>query len=102
MSRFRVGDEALAPWLTDAYLYPAIVVATDQVSLAHVAYLDGDESDVPLSELRHTALGPGLVVSVNWKGRRTYYGGTILQRLANAVFVSYEDGTTGWTTIAQC
>lgn len=102
MSNFRVGDEVLAPWLEDAFLYPAILVATDGVSMGHVAYLDGEEADVPLSGIRHGVLGPGLAVSVNWKGKAVYYGGTIVSRTASALYIAYEDGTQGWATIAQC
>ena len=101
MEDIRLGDEVLAPWANDGFLYPAIVVQVQGQS-AHVAYLDGDEADVPLASLRNGVFGPGLSVNVNWKGRRTYYNGIIRQRVGQAVFVDYEDGDRGWTTVGQC
>ncbi len=101
MSEHRIGDEVLAPWANDGFLYPAILVH-EAGPTAHVAYLDGDEADVPVASLRQGVFGPGLRVSVNWKGRRAYYDGVIRQRVGAAVFVEYEDGDRGWTTVAQC
>ena len=98
---FRIGDEVLTIWGEDGFLYPAILVSQDGDN-AHVAYLDGDEADVPLAKLNQGAFGPGLRVNVNWKGRRVYYWGKITQRIGVAVFLEYEDGTSGWATIAQC
>ena len=41
-------------------------------------------------------------MNVNWKGRRTYFSGVVRQRIHQALFVDYEDGDRGWTTVAQC
>jgi hypothetical protein len=98
---FQSGDEVLAPWLDDGFLYPAVLVALEG-DQAHVAYLDGDEADIAASSLSQSMFGPGLVVHVNWKGRRAYYPGVIQRRLGMAVFMHYDDGTKGWATIAQC
>ena len=98
---FKLGDEVLAPWLNDGFIYPAVLVALEGAT-AHVAYLDGDEADVPATQLRPGAFSPGLAVQVNWKGRRTYYTGSITQRVGMAIFMSYEDGSREWATIAQC
>ena len=91
----------LAPWGGDGFLYPAVIVDVHAASV-HVAYLDGDEADVPLGALRQGVLGPGVKVNVNWKGRRTYFNGTIQKRINQAVFVDFEDGDRGWSTLAQC
>ena len=101
MADHRLGDEVLATWADDGFLYPAILVSISG-GTAHVAYLDGDEADVPLASLRQGVFGPGLTVSVNWKGRRAYYNGVIRQRIGPAVYIEYEDGDRGWTTVAQC
>jgi len=101
MGDFQIGDEIMAPWTNDGFLYPAILVAIDGEK-GHVAYLDGDEADVWLAALRHGALGPGMQVNVNWKGQRRYYDGVIRQRIGQAVFVDYADGDRGWATVAQC
>jgi len=98
---FRLGDEVLAPWLSDGFCYPAILVAVNGPT-AHVAYLDGDEHDVPMQSLRLGVFGPGVSVEVNWKGKRKYYRGVITQRLGMAVFIAYETGEKEWATIAQC
>jgi hypothetical protein len=65
-------------------------------------YLDGDESDVPLASLRLGVFGPGLAVSVNWKGKRAYYNGTIVGRIGAAVQIVYDTGEKEWATISQC
>jgi hypothetical protein len=101
MSNFQIGDEVMAPWANDGFLYPAVLVGLEGAA-AHVAYLDGDEADVPVAALQQGALGPGLAVNVNWKGRRTYYNGVVRRRVHQALFVDYEDGDRGWTTVAQC
>jgi len=101
MVDFQPGDEVLAPWGKDEFLYPAVLVLLER-EVAHVAYLDGDEADVPVEALRQGVLGPGVVVNVNWKGRRTYYDATVRKRLAQAVLLDYEDGTQGWATVCQC
>jgi hypothetical protein len=101
VGEFRLGDEVLAPWLNDGWYYPAVIVALGG-PVVHVAYLDGDEGDVPIASLRRGVLGPGLRVQVNWKGRRSYYGGVIRQRVGMAVAMSYDDGSSEWATIVQC
>lgn len=101
MGNHQVGDEVMAPWMDDGFLYPAVLVELDGAR-AHVAYLDGDEADVPAKALQQGALGPGLAVNVNWKGRRTYYEGVVRTRVHQALFVDYADGDRGWTTVAQC
>ena len=101
MGDFQIGDEIMAPWTNDGFLYPAILVAIDGEK-GHVAYLDGDEADVWLAALRHGALGPGMQVNVNWKGQRRYYEGVVRKRVQQALFVDYADGDRGWTTVAQC
>ncbi|MEE2828121.1 MAG: hypothetical protein VX498_02950 [Myxococcota bacterium] len=101
MARFNLGDEVLAPWARDGFLYPAVLVECGP-NKGHVAYLDGDEADVDLAVLRQGIIGPGLAVQVNWKGKRRYYKGIVQQRLGQAVFVHYEDGSREWATIAQC
>jgi len=101
MTSHYLGDEVLAPWGTDGFLYPAVVVEA-HADKVHVAYLDGDEADVPHSSLRQGALGPGLRVNVNFKGQRKYFSGLIKKRINQAVFVVYEDGDQGWATMAQC
>ncbi len=101
MSDFQLGDEVYAPWGEDGFWYPAVLVGFDGDS-AHVAYLDGDENDVPVSSLRRGILSPGMTVNVNWKGQRKYYQATVRQRLAQAVLVDYQDGEHGWATVAQC
>jgi hypothetical protein len=106
---FGVGDEVMAPWADDGYLYPAIIVSVadaiaqgEVVQQLHVAYLDGDEGDVAAnSVLRGAELSIGASVSVNWKGKGTYFEGVVKQRVGRAYFVHYEDGDKGWTTIAQ-
>lgn len=101
MSDIKVGDEVLAPWMNDGFFYPAIVVAL-QGDSAHVAYMDGDEGDVSLGTIRRGVLGVGMSTQVNWKGQGTYYQGTIQQRIGQAIYMNYEDGDKGWTTINQC
>jgi hypothetical protein len=101
MSRFQVGDEVLAPWSGDGFLYPAVLVELGEKK-GHVAFLDGDNTSLEPSSLRQGVIGPGLLVQVNWKGRGTYYGGMVTKRLGQAVFVHYEDGSKEWTTTAQC
>jgi hypothetical protein len=101
MSDFRVGDEVLAPWANDGFFYPATLVRL-QGTTAHVAYFDGAETDVPLASLRRGVLGVGANVSVNWRGKGTYYRGGIAERIGPALFLHYEDGTQGWASIAQC
>ena len=100
MTAFRIGDEVLAPWLDDGFVYPAVVVELKPAGL-HVAYLDGDEADVPSGAVLPGVFGPGVTVSVNWKGRRTYYAGVIAQRVGAALFVHFDDGAREWTTVAQ-
>lgn len=101
MEELRLGDEVLAPWLNDGWYYPAVVVAVGG-PMVHVAYLDGDEADVPLASLRRAVFGTGLRVQVNWKGRRTYHGGVIRQRIGMALAISYDDGSNEWATVVQC
>lgn len=101
MSDFRIGDEVLATWQDDGFLYPAIVVAVDAAT-AHVAYLDGSEATLPLTALRHGTLGPGLRLQANWRGGGSYFEGTITQRIGLAVYIAYADGDRGWSTLGQC
>ena len=101
MHGLKLGDEVLAPWAQDGFLYPAVLVELDGQS-AHVAYLDGDEAEVDASTLRRGVIGPGLHVNVSWKGRRVYYNGVIRKRIAQAIYLDYEDGDHGWATLSQC
>ena len=102
LPKFEEGDEVMAPWGDDGYLYPAIIVEM-RGSSVHVAYLDGDEGDAPVSALlRGREITVGSTVNVNWKGSGTYYEGVVKQRAGNAFFFHYEDGDQGWATIAQC
>ncbi len=95
-----VGDEVLAPWMDDGYFYPATIVGLDGAN-AHIAYFDGAESDVPLRTLRRGVIGVKAQVSVNWRGKGGYYGAVIQKRIGAAVYLNYEDGTSGWATLAQ-
>lgn len=101
MVDIRVGDEVLAPWGSDAFLYPAIVVALQDAN-AQLAYLDGDEGVAPLASLRRSCFSVGMTISVNWKGKGTYYRGVIAWRIGSAMYLHYEDGDKGWTTLGQC
>lgn len=101
MPDVKVGDEVLAPWMNDGFFYPAIVVAVQGMN-SHVAYLDGEESDVPVDTIRRGVFGVGMTVQVNWKGQGRYFRGVIQQRIGQAMFLKYEDGDQGWTTIGQC
>jgi hypothetical protein len=98
---YRIGDEVLAPWLDDGFLYPAVLVALEG-DQAHVAYLDGDEADVAATSLQQSAFSPGVRLQVNWKGRKTYFWGTIERRVGMAIFMNYEDGSKEWATISLC
>lgn len=98
---YKVGDEVLAPWMNDGYFYPAVIVEFNG-NTAHVAYYDGDESDVNVSELRQGVLGPGLRVSVNYKGHGEYLDGTIQRRVGIALYLNYDNGDQGWATVNQC
>jgi len=98
---FSAGDEVLAPWADDGYMYPAIIAEVHD-SRVHVAYLDGDEGDVDTSSLlRGFELSVGQTVSVNWKGGGEYFDGIVRRRAGNAFFFDYEDGDKGWASIAQ-
>ncbi len=101
MEDVRIGDEVLAPWQNDGFLYPAFVVALDG-ALAHVAFLDGGEADVPLPSVRRGCFGIGITLLVNWRGKGKFYRGVVAARVSNALYVHYEDGNRGWTTIGQC
>ena len=101
MSHFELGDEVMAPWANDGFLYPAILVELSP-GHAHVAFLDGDEASLGLKSMRQGVIGPGLGVQVNWKGRGKYYAGTVHKRCGQAVFIHYQDGSKEWTTTAQC
>jgi hypothetical protein len=90
----------LATWMDDGFLYPGIVVRLADKT-AHVAYLDGDEADVDLADVRHGAIGLELPVSVNFKGKGNYYPGAVKERVGQAVYVVYEDGDRGWATMGQ-
>jgi hypothetical protein len=57
---------------------------------------------VEVASLRRGVLGVGANVSVNWRGKGRYYGGTIVERIGPALYLHYEDGTQGWSSIAQC
>ena len=100
MGSYRLGEEVLAPWASDGFLYPAVLVEISDTS-AHVAYLDGDESDVPTASLRAGCIGPGLPIQANWKGKGRYYNAVVDRRLGQALFLNYADGDRGWATIAQ-
>lgn len=95
------GDLVWTTWGTDGFLYPAIVVRLEGPT-AHVAYLDGDEGDVPVSGLFVTEIPVGQRVNMNWKGQRTYYNGQVVAKIGMAIDVAYDDGDRGWGTIAQC
>jgi len=100
---FHVGEEVLAPWLDDGFYYPAIVVGLPSAEgLVHLAYLDGDEGDAPTSTVRRGVFGPGVHISVNWKGKGAYYGGEVVKRVGGAVQMAYDDGDAGWATLSQC
>ena len=101
MNQFELGDEVLAPWANDGFLYPAVLVALSPTQV-HVAFLDGDEAHVDLSAIRQGVFGPGIEVQVNWKGRGKYYAGSVQKRCGQAVFIHYQDGSKEWTTTAQC
>jgi hypothetical protein len=101
MADVKVGDEVLAPWMNDGFVYPAVMVEVRGAS-AHVAYLDGDEGDVPLQTLRRSVFGGGMAVQVNWKGKGQYFNGVIQKRIGSALYLHYEDGDKGWTTLGQC
>lgn len=97
----RVGDEILAPWHGDGFLYPGIVVglADDQ---ADVAFLDGGRARVSISSLRRAGFGPGLAVQARWRGQELFYGGVVTRRMGPAVHVAFDDGDADWITIGQC
>ena len=97
---FKIGDEVLASWLDDGYFYPATVVGLEAKD-AHVAYFDGEDADVPLSELRRGVIGVGANVSVNWKGKGEYFEGVIEKRVGAAVYVLFDDGSREWATLTQ-
>jgi hypothetical protein len=101
MAEYRVGDEVLAPWMNDGFLYPGVVVKRAGAT-AHVAYLDGDEADVPVEQLRVGAFGPGLKIQVDWKGGGKYYGGMIVGRIGQALQMDYDDGSHEWTSVGKC
>lgn len=101
MSGFRVGDEVLAPWMNDGFLYPAVLVKLEGEA-AHVAYLDGAAADHPVTALRLGAFGPGLAVSVDWRGQKRYYPGTIVGRVGQALDIAYDDGSREWSVVGKC
>lgn len=93
---------SLPAWL-DNCLYPAVVVEMlEENSRAHVAYMDGDQATVSTSVLLQETIGEGSRVSVNWKGLGEYHMGTVEERTGFALRLSYDDGGSGWATLAQC
>jgi hypothetical protein len=101
MRKLNPGDLAFATWMDDGFIYPCVVVNIED-ELVHVAYLDGDETNIPMDQIYETDIKPGMNVSVNFKGRGNYYAGRVLSCIGMAVEIQYEDGDYGWTSIAQC
>ncbi len=98
--RLRKGDEILAAWHDDGFLYAGIVVSEAEGQV-HVAYFDGDEAQVAEADVKNAALGPGVAVQANWKGQGEYHRGAIVRRVGQAFEVRYDDGDQAWCTIAQ-
>jgi len=96
-----VGEEALAPWSDDGFLYPCVLVDVHEET-ADIVFLDGSLACMAVGELRAVRLGAGSQPEVNWRGGGTFYGGTILRRRGLAVLVHFDDGTREWSTVAQC
>jgi hypothetical protein len=97
---FVPGEVVFAPWANDGFLYPGVVVRAD-ARATHLAFLDGDEADVPTGTLHRLAVTPGMKVSVDWKGKGRYFTGTVVSGVGVAFEMRYDDGDHGWTTIAQ-
>jgi hypothetical protein len=38
----------------------------------------------------------------SWKGKGQYFHGVIQKRIGSALYLHYEDGDKGWTTLGQC
>lgn len=97
---FKAGELVWATWGPDSFLYPAIITAADAQSVT-VAYMDGDQSDVPVNEVFVGELALGTHVSVNYRGRGAYYFGRIVSAVGMAYEIDYQDGDHGMTTLSQ-
>lgn len=94
------GGRILGQW-GDGFWYPGSITARNG-ALAHVAFDDGDQADLPPSRIRPLEWSVGSRVQCNWKSHGRYYQGTITRSSGQAIHVSYDDGDQEDTYIGKC
>lgn len=100
--RFPPGTDVLAPWGTDPYLYPAIVLGVDPATRqAFVVYWDGNTAGVHDDTLRPLDLRPGVGLESDLVGQNEYTACTFLRRAGGALCMQHPNGNEVWSSIAK-
>lgn len=96
---WKVADRVLAPW-EPMFLYPGSIAAISN-NFATIEYDDGDEGQVPLSQLRPLVLPERQFVQARRPGKMNYFPGRIGQVRGDDVQVVVEDGSSLWLRVSD-
>jgi hypothetical protein len=93
---WKVGDNVLAPWEPE-FLYAGVIQQIEQ-GQAHIAFGDGDEGWVFLSQLRPVDLRPGQKVLCRRKPGRLHVPAHLRAVSGERIQVEFTDGVDWMTT----
>jgi len=100
--RFAPGSNVLAPWGTDPFLYPAIVLGVDPATRqAFVVYWDGNTAGVHDDKLRPFELRPGMRLESDLAARGEYTACSFLWASGGALCMQHPNGNEVWSSFAK-
>lgn len=98
LNAYDIGDRVLVNWSGDDYWYPG-TVAGESDGEYYIIFDDFDREWVSIQQISYDYLGEGDQVQSRWMGDLTYYWGTIVERIGDAIYIIYDDGDEEVTTI---
>lgn len=95
---YSTGDTVFAFWQGTGHYHIGTIVGAEP-GFYHVVFADGDQGKIPEGKVMNADIDEGLKVLAMWTDKR-FYPGTIQKVVGLAVFVQFDDGDKGWTSLA--
>jgi hypothetical protein len=96
----RPGSACLVNFRGAGWYYAGVVTSDRQDGSVDVVYADGSTERVAAPDLIEDTIGPGSRVEARARTWRRFYRGVVTSRVGHAVHLRYDDGDSGWTSVA--
>ncbi len=100
MESWHVGDRLFAYWEADGYWYPATIIGIDGDDI-EIRYDDGNEEKTSAEYVEDLEVSEDDVVEARSAQDNAYYEAVVTTIEGDRLQVTYEDGSTEWTSLGQ-